>query len=90
MTNITGVFLDLLAKHDLHVVSVGINSHMPIGNIWAATVHWTGFSRDNIACAHGHAATPHEAIEAAIRRSVIDRTPSDDDVSVPVLEVDAA
>jgi hypothetical protein len=88
MSNIAEVFEGLLAKHNLHVVSVGINTHCSDGAQWNATAHWEGFSRDGIACASGHAATPREAIEKAIRQSIVDRAPHEADVSVPALEVE--
>jgi hypothetical protein len=62
------------AEHGFHAVSVGFNTKI-IREHWSAHVHWTGFSRNGLACANGSGKTPEEALENAASSAVQCRAP---------------
>ena len=71
--------LDAGKEHGFHAVSVGYNTSCTVGRRWSANVHWSGFSRDAIACAHGSASTPEAAIAEAIAFAAKKREPYADE-----------
>lgn len=77
----------IAAEHNLIAVSVGVHTQVTEDYAFSANVHWDGFSRTNIACAHGHAADLSSALKQALANAVANRKPFED--QLPTLSIAA-
>jgi hypothetical protein len=74
MANLADTFAALIAKHDVHVIEIGINTHQRDEALWSANIHWEGFTREINCCVIEHGPTPEQAVVNAIKAMILART----------------
>ena len=89
MASLSDTFTALTAKHDVHHIQVGINTHCSADHIWGASIQWEGFTRSINCCVIEHGPTPEQAVANAIKAMIAARAQPEVE-QVSTLEIEQA